>query len=221
MENFISSLPKPLLAFFAIVIGIALVLLMNPLHTVCDSQEEIVRDLQIGVLFPKEIKKSKIPPSLVRVKEACQVGNSPGSCSEYFSLLKKISKDVLSSSTECVAQLYGIKEISAALNDGIELMVRLAWGNKPPEMGPDKLGWLHEAEVATFCQLKNIYLQVYGDEAWNEFRLKIFNKLPGEELLSTSESAVEENKDPRKALSLMSEQEVFGRSLFSVSCETY
>ncbi len=221
MENFISSLPKPLLAFIAILIGIALVFLMNPLHTVCDSQEEIVRDLQIGVLFPKEIKKSKMPPSLVRVKEACQVGNSPGSCSEYFSLLKKISKDVLSSSTECVAQLYGIKEISAAMNDGLELMVRLAWGNKPPEIGPEKLGWLHEAEVTTFCQLKNIYIQVNGEDVWNDFRSKIFKKLPGEELLGMSESSTEVGKDPRKALSLMSEQEVYGRSLFSVPCESY
>lgn len=222
MENLINSLPKPLLVFLAMTMGIGVIFLSSPPHTICDSQEEIFRESQRGTIFIKEVKKNKIPPALGRMKESCQVGNSIGSCFEYFSLLKKISKEIGNSSQECVGQLYEIKEISLAINDGIELMVRLAWGVKPPDVGPEKLGWLQDADLAVFCQLKKVYTQANGEDSWNALRMKIYNKLPGEEMVNpASASPADVQGDPKKALMVMSEIDVFNRSLFSVRCDAF
>ncbi len=220
MEKLIESLPKPILALLAILIGIGVFMMINPPHTVCDTQEEALREAQKGNLFPTEVKKNKIPPSIGRAKEACQIGNSAGSCYEYFSALKGIANEVGKASSECTGQLYGVKEVSAALNDGIELMARLAWGVKPPEPGFERFGWMQEAEVATFCRLKSIYIRANGEDAWNSLRLKIFNKLPGEELPIATDPGVAV-VEPKKATAVLSELDIFNRSIFSARCEAY
>ncbi|HWU45110.1 MAG TPA: hypothetical protein VN132_16770 [Bdellovibrio sp.] len=175
---------------------------------------------QKGVLFPTEAKKGKAPPSIGRAKEACQVGNSSGSCYEYFSLLKNIASEVGKASSECTAQVYAVKEVNTALTDGIEMMARLAWGVKPPEPGPERTGWLQEAEMSTFCRLKSIYIRANGEEAWNALRSRIFSKLPGEELPVATDPAVAA-REPRKATAMFSEIDIFNRSIFSVRCDVY
>ncbi|QDK36888.1 hypothetical protein [Bdellovibrio sp. NC01] len=220
MEKLLNSLPKPVLAILAILVGIGVVMMINPPHTVCDTQEEALRESLKGTLFPTEVKKNKIPPTLGRAKEACQVGNSAGSCFEYFSALKDIAQEVGKASSECTAQLYGVKEVSSAIGDGIEVMARLAWGVKPPEPGPEKFGWMQDAEVASFCRLKSIYARANGEEAWNGLRAKIFNKLPGEEIPVTTDPNVVA-VEPKKATAVLSELDIFNRSIFSVRCEVY
>lgn len=195
-------------------------MMINPPHTICDTQEEALHEAQKGNLFSSEIKKNKIPPSLGREKEACQVGNSAGSCYEYFSSLKKIANEVGKASSECTAQLYGIKEVSLALNEGIELMARLAWGVKPPEPGSERFGWMQEAEIATFCTLKSIYTRANGEDAWAALRLRIFSKLPGEELPLAADPAVIAAA-PKSATAVLTELDIFNRSIFSVRCEAY
>lgn len=220
MENFINSLPKPVLAILAIIIGIFVFMIISPPHTVCDTQQETFKELQKGNLFPTEVKKNKIPPAIARAKEACQLGNSAGSCYEYFMVLKKIADDIGKSSSECTSQIFNVAEVKSALNDGIELMVRLAWGIKPPEPGLERFGWMQEAEIAIFCRLKNIYLRANGEEAWVALRKKVSEKLPGEEIpLSGDPSQV--TVEPRKATEVLSEQDIWNRSLFSVRCEAF
>jgi competence protein ComGC len=220
MENFINSLPKPVLAILAIVVAIIVFMLIDPPHTVCDTQAETLKETLKGQLFTTEVQKHKIPPSIQRAKQACQLGNSAGSCYEYFTTLKNIAGEVGKASTSCTGQLYNIPEVRAALNDGIELMVRLAWGIKPPEPGLERFGWMQEAELAAFCRLRGIYIRANGDEAWNALRLSINAKLPGEEPVipsDPSQSVIE----PKKATLVMSEQEIWNRSLFSLRCETF
>lgn len=220
MENFINSLPKPVLAFLAILIGIGVFMLVSPPHTVCDSQQTTFQELQKGNIFPTEIKKNKIPPTIVRAKEACQLGNSAGSCYEYFMVLKNVADGIGKASSECTTQLFNVTEVRSAMNDGIELMARLAWGIKPPEPGIERFGWMQEADIAIFCRLKNIYIRANGEEAWVNLRKKIYEKLPGEEVpppTDPTQVAVE----PRKATLMLNEQEIFNRSLFSVRCEAF
>lgn len=220
MENFINSLPKPVLALLAILIGIFVFMLISPPHTVCDTQEAALRESQAGNIFPTVVKKNKIPPAHVQSKEACQIGNSAGSCYEYFMVLKKVADDVGKASSECTSQLYSINEVRTALGDGIELMVRLAWGVKSPELGPDKFGWLQEAEIAIFCRLKSIYIRANGEESWTALRKMVSTKLPAEELPASSDPNVAAI-EPRKATAVLSEEEIWNRSLFSVRCETF
>lgn len=220
MENFINSLPKPVLALLAIAIGIFVFMLLSPPHTVCDTQEAALRESQAGNIFHTLIKKNKIPPILVKAKEACQLGNSAGSCYEYFMVLKKVADDVGKASTECTNQLFNINEVKTALGDGLELMVRLAWGVKPPEQGLEKFGWMQDAEIATFCRLKSIFLRANGEESWIAFRKMVSAKLPGEEMPFASEPNMAV-LEPKKATAVLSEEEIWNRSLFSVRCDAF
>ncbi|ASD64581.1 hypothetical protein [Bdellovibrio bacteriovorus] len=220
MENFLNSLPKPVLAILVLVVAIIAFMIMSPPHSVCDTQAEAFKELQKGNIFPTDYKKSKIPPTIVRAKEACQLGNSAGSCYEYFTILREVAEGVGKSSAECTSQLYGINEVRSNLNDGIELMARLAWGTKPPEMGLERFGWMQDAEIAIFCRLKNIYTRANGEEAWTNFRKKVYEKFPGEELPPSADPALVA-VEPRKATQVLSEQDIWNRSLFSVRCEVY
>lgn len=179
-----------------------------------------MRELQAGNLFATTVKKNKIPPAIVRAKEACQLGNSAGSCYEYFLALKKVADDVAKASSECTAQLFNVSEVKSALNDGIEMMARLAWGVKPPEPGLERFGWMQESEIAIFCRLKSIYIRANGEESWAALRRKIFAKLPGEELPLSSDPT-QAMAEPKKATAVMPEQEIWNRSLFSVRCEAF
>ncbi|MGE5087024.1 MAG: hypothetical protein ACM3MG_12035 [Bacillota bacterium] len=220
MESFIKSLPKPVLAFLAILLGIGFFMMFSPPHTVCDTQAEALRESLRGELFSTQLKKNTIPPSIVREKEACQLGNSAGSCFEYFTTLKNIAGTIAKSSSECAQQLYSIKEVSAAMNDGIELMVRLAWGIKPPDPGVERFGWMQDAEIATFCRIKNIYIRANGEDAWTALRQKITAKLPGEDI-PPSTDPTQASVEPKKATAVLSEMDIWNRSLFSVRCDVY
>lgn len=220
MENFINSMPKPVLAFLAIFVGIIVFMLIEPPHTVCDTQAATLREVQKGNIFPTQFKKNVIPPTIQRAKEACQLGNSAGSCYEYFMSLKKVADDVAKGSLECASQLYNIKEVKSALNDGLELMVRLAWGMKPPEPTLDHFGWMQESEIASFCRIKNVYVRANGEDAWVELRKKLATKLPGEEI-EPSTDPTQVGVEPRSAAVMLSEQDIWNRSLFSVRCESF
>ncbi|WP_413558309.1 hypothetical protein [Bdellovibrio sp. HCB209] len=221
MDKFLASLPKPVLVVGAILIGVIVFMLIEPPHTVCDTQEEALRENLKGQLFSTQQKKNTIPPSIVREKEACQLGNSGGSCYEYFSTLKNIGDAVSRGSAQCAGQLYKVNEVATALNDGLELMARLAWGVKPPEAGTyERFGWLTEAEIATFCRLKNTYIRANGEEAWTAFRQRVSAKLPGEEIPLTPEGTVS-TVEPRKATAVLTESDIWNRSLFSVRCDVF
>lgn len=220
MENFLNSLPKPVLAILVLVVAIIAFMIMSPPHSVCDTQAEAFKEQQKGALFPTEYKKSKIPPTIIRAKEACQLGNSAGSCYEYFTILRETADRVGQASAECTAQLYSINEVRSALNDGIELMARLAWGIKPPEPGLERFGWMQDAEIAIFCRLKNIYVRAQGEEAWANLRRRVYEKFPGEEIPPSSDPS-QVTVEPRKATLVLPELEIFNRSLFSVRCEVY
>jgi hypothetical protein len=220
MEQFLNSLPKPVLAIGAIIVSIIVFMIIQPPHTVCDTQAETLKENLKGTLFSTEVKKNRLPPTLQRAKEACQLGNSAGSCYEYFTGLKKIGDEVAKGSSECTGQLYKIPEVAVALNDGLELMVRMAWGHEPPEKGFARFGWMQEAELSTFCRLSGIYVRANGEQAWGEFRKKVYGKLPGESPTAGSSDSVVA-PEPKKANLVFPEQELWERSLFSVRCESF
>lgn len=220
MENFINSLPKPVLAVLAIAVGIVVFFLIQPPHTICDTQLETFQEQQKGNIFPLKEKKAVIPPSIQRSKEACQLGNSAGSCYEYFQSLRQVAEAINKSSAECAAQLFNVAEARAAITDGVELMVRLAWGLKPPEPTLERFGWMQESELSTFCRLRSVFLRANGEEAWIELRRKISTKLPGEEVPLALEPG-QNTTQARPASALMTEENIWNRSLFSVRCDVF
>lgn len=221
MEKFFNSLPKPVLA--ALVIGAALIFFMvnDPPNTVCDIQAGNLKESLKGQVFPSvDSKKRKLPPVIIQAQEACQQGNSAGSCFEYFSILRKEAREIRNFSSQCRSELLGVPEVNKSLRDGLTLLTKMAWGSRPPEPGMARFGWLSDSELSLFCLIKDVYSQSLGEETWNEIRQSIFKELPGEPPLSKpgSESI---GVEPPKAILTMAEKDIWARSVFSVRCENY
>lgn len=202
LDRWLASLSRNTLAILAILVGIFLVVLLNPPHSVCDSQETIFRE-NVGRTFfidPKQaklVKKSRFELSL----EACRFDGKPGSCYEFFESLTRLSREMSIVTSECVGKVAAIPQIRKALWDGVETLVQLAWGEKGPENFMDKKGWLSEADVALFCSLHRQILRAEWEPQWSAFREKQFSILPGAGQLSRNDA--------------------WSRMLFSVKCETY
>lgn len=224
MEDFIKNTPKPLLALIVLVGAVVFFMLANPPHTICDTELEVLKQSQKGNIFPTVITvqkvQQKIPAQINQAKEACQIGNSAGSCYEYFEDLKSIAVDIGKASSQCTQQLFEVPEVRQALKDGVEVMVRIAWESQPPDPGFARFNWLQETEIAVFCRIRNIYERSVGQEAWDQLRRNIYAKLPGEAPQPKTEPD-QIVAEPRPAPLTMSEQDIWNRSLFSVRCESY
>lgn len=219
MEKFFASLPKPVLAIVVIVAALIFFMLNDPPNTVCDVQAGNLKESMKGQMFPMTVNKNKIPPVIEQAQDACQQGNSAGSCFEYFSILRKAARDIRNYSSECRANLVNIPEIKKNFTDGVTLMTKMAWGSRPPEPGMARFGWLSDSELSLFCLLKDVYSQSLGDEAWNDLRLKIFKELPGEPPPAAAGSNV--GVEAPKASLTMQDKDIWARSVFSVRCENY
>lgn len=173
-----------------------------------------------GVLYPTKSKKRTFPPKIAAVKEKCQQGVSSGACYEYFSILKTLAREVMKSSTECAPEIYSMKEIRAELNEGLEKIALMAWGEQPPEPGVARFSWLQESELLLFCSLRDAFIRSQSNEAWSEFRRNTYKKFPGEKLAAKKDPnaiAVTRLMAPQK----FSENDIWNRSIFSIRCENY
>lgn len=216
----LDRIPRPILVFGALTLGVALLFLLREPHTVCMSQLEILKEAQAGGIFPRQTEKSRQPAMFPRLVDNCKIGNSPGACYELFSLLKKLVRDLNGSPQECLAPFGEIKEVKQAITQGAQLIVQLAWGEKPPEPGLGRLGWLEAPDLALFCQLKTTFFRLYGSEEWESFRLATPAKLPGEAQIIDGGVCVNCNY-LKKASEVFSPEEVWVRSLFSLRCDQY
>lgn len=239
MEQFINSTPKPVLAIIAILLVVFFLWNTNPPHTVCDAELAQKKETLQGILFPQKIKKHTNPPKIQAVKEACQLGNSAGSCYEYFDLLRDLAQLVSGSTSECMPKYFKVPEIQKTLKDGVEVMARIAWGSVPPDPAAySRYSWMQEAEISTFCRIKSVYIRGAGEGAYEELRKQVSAKFPGEKSLDEQAAevrsrAVPENQDGqgtpgeevepvvKLASETLSEQEIFSRSLFAVRCEAF
>lgn len=220
MENFFNSLPKPVLAILVIVAALIFFMLNDPPHTVCQVQADNLKESLKGQLFPATVNKNKIPAILFRTQEACQQGNSSGSCLEYFGILRKAARDIKNYSSECKPELVNIPEVRKALTDGVTLMAKMAWGSRPPEQGMARFSWLQDSEIGLFCLMKDVYSQGLGDEAWSALRTNIYKELPGEPSLGKPGASNVAEEAPKATITMV-ETDIWARSIFSVRCENY
>jgi hypothetical protein len=221
----LNQIPRPILVFIVFAIGIFMFFQIQEPHTVCDAQFEILRESQSGRLFPRKVKSAERAAIYPRLVNDCKIGNSPGACFELFTLLRKLIQDLKGSPQECLA-VFGEKvEIKKALFEGTRLITQLAWGDRPPEDSSNKFSWLEVSDLSLFCQLKTLMIQTYGEEEWEKFRLATNPTLPGEVL--PFEAQVIENgvctncSKIRKAPDVLTAEEIWVRSLFSLRCEQY
>lgn len=209
MDALLRVIPKNLIAFLAITGGILFIVLSQPPHTVCDSQLEVIKKAQEKFLY-KDPKSKKVNTTRYQtLYDHCKITNNPGGCYELFQEMKVLLYDLGTLSSECSGPLGAVPEHKRALWDVTELLIRLAWGDKPPESYHAKFGWLDTADVSLYCRLKERIIAFYGDAAWTRFREPYLNpknqnnvkELPG-------------SKD-------MTRNQIWDMSLLSENCARY
>jgi hypothetical protein len=201
LQKLATTLPRWAFVGGVLVIGIFLLLIINPPHSVCDSQMEVLKTSQTPFLYLDGKKKYIKTTGFDAAFKNCRNGNSLGACVDLFSNVQKLAQDVEGSNPECVVDLADTREIKKAFRDTQELMVELAWGNQPPESTYDKFRWLDNNHMFLFCKLTDIRMRGEGKEGWESWREKTMMALPNPANL------------PRA--------ELWRRSIFSASCSNY
>lgn len=187
MQQLLSSLPKGLLAFLVIVGGILFIVLSDPPKTVCDAQLEIFKNNQQSFLYKNPKSKVEKTTKFDRLFEHCKRTNAPGGCLELFQLTKRMMDDLNAVPSECRSAAAELVEVKKGVIYLTELLVRLAWGDRPPQTYAQKMGWLDVADVSLFCQLKARYTEYYGEPSWAALREKLLKSLPGADKLSRAQ----------------------------------
>lgn len=188
----------------AIFIGAGIlyfVTLYDPPHTVCESQLEVFREAEKRLLFPDEKRKTLVTTKFQSLSRQCRETNDPGGCYELFQEVKMMLRDLQAVPSDCLSRAGEIEEVDNALNNTIELLVRLAWGEKPPATYYQKFGWLDTADISLFCKLQQQIKDTYGTKRFEDFRERMFKELPGADKMSRSD--------------------VWDLTIFSVNCGRY
>lgn len=193
--------PKPVLAFIAIAIGVLIIFIFNPPYDKCKIPIESFKESQQGFLYDKPTKLSSSPATYSKLYKNCKAANNPGGCFTLFDQLQKMLRASDMVPIECTKKLASVGALSRTIWESLELTVRLAWGDKPPDSYVQRLSWLSRQEVQTFCMLKQEAIDIYGSSRWEGFREKMLKALPGAEKLSR--------------------KEVWERILLSISCNNY
>lgn len=220
-EQFLQTLPRPVLVLGAIMIGVVVIMVMNPPHTICDTQKDQSNESLAGITRPMKVQKQTMPAKIEKALEKCYKGSTPGACYDYFQILRGLAKQVMGTTSECRSEVYSISDIQTRLQEGVANMALLAWGDKPPEAGAfARFGPLQESELALFCYLKAAVTAGSSEEQWHVLRKKVFAQFPGEEV-ALPKDPTESLQKARPAVKLMSELDIWNRSVFSVRCENY
>lgn len=218
--SFLEQIPKPILVLGAFLIGIGFLYVSNPPYTKCQTQIEILNKNLEGEVFAKQGKRLLFSPKLTRKIELCKNGNSPGACFEMFGSARKFMREVRNFDQECYEDLGSVGEIKNAMVQTMTLMAQVAWGEQPPD-GPDKrFNWFEPTDLVLFCDLRDSYRRIYGEESFIELQNFAYSKLPGEPPQFQDGKCV--NCEFRKpATKVFPPKEIWRRSLFSTQCSAY
>lgn len=187
MDSLLSAIPKALLVVLVLGVGIAFIILASPPHTVCESQTEVFHEAQSRFLFLND-KRPQLKTSKYReLVDQCKRTNDPGGCYELFQETRMMLRDLQAVPSDCIEQVGDIPEVKKAITEVEDLLVRLAWTDKPPTTYHMKFGWLDTADISLYCLLKQQWIDTYGEEDFEAFREKLFHQLPGADKMSRNE----------------------------------
>ncbi len=195
------QLPKHILALIVIGAGIFLIVVSDPPATVCGQQLKTFKEKQEGFLYKKKDESFRSGTQFQKLRDLCISSNTLGGCYELFQKIRRTLPAIKSFSTECIPTVGGDAAVKQFMNQSLDLLIKLAWGVKPPDTFALKLGWLEPTEVALFCQLKDYYIVMYGEQSWAQFRETYLTSLP------------EADKLQRK--------DAWALSLVSIDCSNY
>ena len=167
-----------MIAFLVIGGAIMLMLFSDPPHNLCDTQIEHFKEIQKGILYPDGSDFHQIKSRLQRHKQICETDNSPGSCYEYFSLLKTLLKDFSVLSLECKNKIFSSSKVKKTLQEALTLMTALAWRPELLSGRLSKLHWFKSPDMSLYCDIKTKYTLEYGQGAYRNLENQIVAYLP-------------------------------------------
>ena len=171
-----------------LVVGVGLIFLLSPPHSVCQDQVDLFKQQQVNFLFLDSEKAYKVTTQFSRVFEKCRVGITLGSCLDLFTGMKKVIRDLDAISPKCLGSVVEIDETKQSLWGTLGLMAQLAWGEGTPS-GPDfRQGWLDTSQIFLYCKLKQQAKAATSDADWNAFALMTVKSLKGSSQLPANEA---------------------------------
>ncbi len=228
LDQYIQRVPKTILVGGVLILALAFFVLNEPLRDECEVEARNFDKNTRGVLSAGK-KKGKIQfAQMMYWKDRCREGNSAGACEDYFNGLRMVTSEFKSFSNQCQTKYVEKNEdFLPHIAHALKIIPLLAWGEKPPADISFRQGWLTEADVKTFCALKNIYLTTAGDEKFLELRSSVYGVYPD----AWPENAPIDGRDVEsrpKALKTientqgsLTKEKIYERSLFSMRCDLY
>lgn len=218
MEEFFKKIPKPLLAVLVIILGIAIVFVIQPPKSICDTEMVAFQESLVGALYSSNAgkKKGNLPGEIRRAKEQCKFGNSSGACYEYFRVLRKMASGMDRLTPECLPTIVDAPGVKSSLLEGFTLMTQIAWGEELPESQAQ--AWFTSSEMVTYCYVKEALKKSMAENEWAELNSQIMRTLPGRRLPSADPSF---RQRPLLASLTMTEDQIYPLTLLSVRCELY
>ncbi len=198
MQVWLKSLPKATFVALVLSVGVLYIVLSDPPKNLCDAQIDQFIAVSKGVLTLDPKKPSRKVTRFQELFELCKTTKTPGGCYELFAILKLVLKNSRSIEPSCYSKLSDQSEFETAVWSSLDLLVNLAWGDKPPAGSAQKQGWLDAADISLFCSLKDAGLNVFGKERYDGFQEKYFTSLPETKTLQRNE--------------------IWSRMIFSVNC---
>lgn len=230
INQIIQKIPRPLLVLGAIVLGLIFFVISDPLRDECEVQNTLFRKRMLGLTIPVTIKKfnKKQFPQLEYWKERCKEGNSIGSCNDYFSGLRTVIQELRVVKDKCQIKFSQENEqFSFIISEGLQIMALVAWGDKPPGGPGERLGWLTNTHLQTFCYLKRTFILISDEETYEALKAKVYREYPDNWPESVAAEDRVDDKRPRAFKTQANPNgsfradEIYPRSLFSVRCDLY
>ncbi|RME14175.1 MAG: hypothetical protein D6797_09445 [Bdellovibrio sp.] len=197
MESWLRRFSVYTIASVIIVIGVFLIVILNPPKTICDAQVEKFKEAQKTFLFKKEAGKTKS----VRAVELCKHTSAPGGCYELFMKVRELFDDLDAVDEKCLENVVGIPEVKNLLWEMVHIFVKLAWIENRENRFLKRTGWFDAADLNLFCRLKRRLQLYYGSPSWEAQR----------------ENYLQEFSQSEK----ISRKEAWNRSLFAIDCMRY
>ncbi|MEK6627614.1 MAG: hypothetical protein AABY53_03225 [Bdellovibrionota bacterium] len=182
LNQIIQKIPKPVLIVGVLVIAIVFFVYNDPLRDECEVQISIFEKKTAGLLSSIRNKNKKTQfPKIEFWKNRCRAGNSIGSCSDYFEGLRFITKELREVKDSCQIN-YSVQneKFLNQITQALQIMSLVAWGEKPPAGMAERIGWLNETHIRTFCYLKKTFILIGSEESFLVLRDKVYKEFPGE-----------------------------------------
>lgn len=202
MDQFINSLPKPVIGLIVVIVGFIFIVINDPPKTICETQLQSFRHLQGTFIYGQSIDgSSKRPPLAQELHDLCLQENGTGGCFEYIQQLKRFTNDLKSLPRECSAVAASEQQIPYWLLKSLKLMAQIAWGERAPASYSRRHAWFDAADIAVFCDLRETAVRILGPDSFNKWRDDLIATLP--------EGAS------------LSKEDAYRRSIFSTPCDAF